>query len=143
MRLICFLKKKLKQHSLLLLKSGKQGFAFILLVAMCGQTFNQGVCYINYWINKSAFEKNCINKTKAWLHCDGKCQLMKKIVESEKKDQSSPELKLTAKTEVLSSRSFFPVVPHFLNNTSLSLYIPFDIGTPIDRPSSFFHPPGI
>jgi hypothetical protein len=110
---------------------------------MCGQTFNQGFCYISYWVNKSAFEKNCINKARAWLHCDGKCQLMKKIVENEKKDPSSPELKLTAKTEVLSSRSFFPILPPSINSIGLSPYILFDIGIPIDRPSSFFHPPGV
>lgn len=73
----------------------------ILILAMLAQTFIQGFYYLSYLVDRAAFEQNCINKAKTWLHCNGKCQLMKKIVESEKKQQNAPEIKLTGKSTIL------------------------------------------
>jgi len=116
--------------------------ALIFLLAICAQTFSQGFFYIDYIINKAAFEKECVNKAKSWLHCNGQCVLAKKIIESEKKQQSNPEMKLAAKTEVLSSKSFYttqlPKGYTLLNN----FCIVFNTGNPVDQPSFFFHPPG-
>ena len=114
----------------------------ILMLAMLAQTFTQGFYYLDYIFNKASYEKNCVNKAKAWLHCDGKCQLAKKIIESEKRQQNTPEMKLAAKQEVLSSRSFYTnsiaLVAAAGNNRPVAPVI----GDPVDQPSSFFHPPG-
>lgn len=114
----------------------------ILIMAMLAQTFTQAFYYLDYLINKAAFEQNCINKAKTWLNCNGKCQMMQKIVESEKKQQNAPEMKLASKTEVLSSRSFYtnslPIISFFNN---IRFYIA-DADEPVDQPFSFFHPPG-
>lgn len=75
------------------------------------QTFTQGFYYLGYLVDRSAFEKNCINKAKTWLHCNGKCQLMKKIIEHEKREQQAPEMKLAGKTEILLSSSFYSILP--------------------------------
>lgn len=116
--------------------------AFIFLLAVCAQTFSQGFFYIDYIINKAAFEKECVNKAKSWLHCEGQCVLAKKIIESEKKQQEAPEMKLAAKAEVLSSKSFY--ISNLLKACSLTTnyIIVFNTGSPVDQPSSFFHPPG-
>jgi hypothetical protein len=44
------------------------------------------------------------------LHCNGKCQLAKKLKQQEKKEQQNPELKLENKNEIFSSRSFFSLL---------------------------------
>jgi hypothetical protein len=108
---------------------------------MLSQTFTQEFYYLSYLVNQSAFEKNCINKAKTWLHCNGKCQLMKKIVEHEKKEQQTPEMKLAGKTEVLSSSSFYAILPPSPIVIILRQYINHEIGSATDQPSSFFHPP--
>ncbi len=78
------------------------------------------------------------------LHCDGKCQLMKKIQESEKKNQQqAPELKLASKAEVLSSRSSFAVLKPVAMIVLQRHYFPANAGDPVDQPSSFFHPPNV
>lgn len=114
----------------------------ILMIAMLAQTFSQGFYYLDYVINKASFEENCVNKAKTWLNCNGQCQLMKKIIESEKKQQNAPEMKLAAKAEVLSSKSFYTnslIINYTLGNNHP---ICSDSGAPVDQPSFFFHPPG-
>jgi hypothetical protein len=116
--------------------------ATILLIAFLGQTFDQGFCYVGYVINKAEYMRNCENKYRPMLHCNGKCQLMKKMEAQRKKDeQQAPELKLAAKAEIISSRSSFLLnAPGVIINISRE-YAMQDPGTPVDRASSFFHPP--
>ena len=116
--------------------------ALILFVAFLGQTFDQGFCYVGYIINKAEYMRNCENKYRPMLHCDGKCQLMKKIDAQRKKDeQQAPELKLAAKSEIISSRSSFLLIAPGLITDIIREYGTEDTGTPVDRAFSFFHPP--
>lgn len=116
--------------------------ALILCIAFLGQTFDQGFCYIGYVINKAEYMRNCENKYRPMLHCDGKCQLMKKIDAQRKKDeQQAPELKLAAKSEVISSRSSFLLNAPDIFTNIIREYGTENTGTPVDRASSFFHPP--
>lgn len=85
--------------------------------------------------------KQCVNKYRPQLHCDGKCQLMQKIkAQEEKEKQQAPELKI-AKTEIFSSYSFFPSFNPALFSTEISFYDIIKSGAPIDRSASLFHPP--
>ncbi len=116
--------------------------AFILILAFLGQTFNQGFSYVGYIINKAEYLRNCENKYKPMLHCEGKCQLMKKIeAQRKKEEQQAPELKLAAKSEVISSRSSFLINPQNITTEISREYFTENTGTPVDRSSSFFHPP--
>jgi hypothetical protein len=85
----------------------KQITSILLLLAFAIQTFSGGFVVLNYYTNTAAFAKNCVNKAKPKMHCNGKCQMMKKMQEEEKKDQQLPERKFENKIEVLSSKSFF------------------------------------
>jgi hypothetical protein len=116
--------------------------AFILILAFLGQTFNQGFSYVGYVINKAEYLRNCENKYRPMLHCEGKCQLMKKIeAQRKKEEQQAPELKLAAKSEVISSKSSFLINPPSFFIEIFTKYINQNTGTPVDRSSSFFHPP--
>lgn len=112
-------------------------------MAFLGQTFSQGFFYLDYAIDRAAYEKKCINKFRPQMHCNGKCQLMKKIEEQEKKEQQqAPQMKLAGKAEVISSRSFFTQYAELLNTISAKRkYILTNIGHPVDQAASFFHPP--
>jgi len=78
-----------------------------LLIAFAAQTFSGAFIKLGYIINPDAFAKYCVNKARPKLHCNGKCQLAKKIKEEEKKEQESLELK-TIKSQSISSKSFYP-----------------------------------
>jgi len=116
--------------------------AFFLIVAFFAQTFSKGLIVANYYTNTSVFAKNCINKVKPQMHCNGKCQLMKKLKQEENKDSQNPERKNDLKIDLL----------FFSQNKQPLLYIPCLIVNsfaqfqhqPIkDAATEIFHPPSL
>lgn len=79
------------------------------------------------------------------MHCNGKCQMMKKLQQEEKKDQENPERKAENKNEItLSSRSFFADVPLSIAQlTSTEKISSHSNGEIIDRCFDIFHPPQV
>ena len=116
--------------------------ASAILLAFVIQTFSGQFIELNYYLNTAAFAKNCENKAKPKMHCNGKCQMMKKLQQEEKKDQQNPERKSENKSEVLSSKSFFCSLEHFSILIQNS-YSTTDAATIVDRAFSIFHPPQI
>jgi hypothetical protein len=121
----------------------RQISAIFLLIAFAAQIFSKVVIVLDYYSNTVSYAKNCENKIKPALHCNGKCQMMKKLQEEEKKDQQNPERKIDNKNEVASSKSFFanglfkkPIITH-----SYSVY--FNTSFPIGAPADIFHPPSL
>lgn len=122
----------------------KKIIASILLFAFWGQTFNQGWYCIGYLVQQKEYMKQCVNRYRPQLHCDGKCLLMKKIEAQEKKENGqAPEMKYAGKTEVLSSKSFFVQSLSMPVITDACYRIASDAGSPVDQPSSVFHPPTV
>jgi len=70
--------------------------ALFLLVALISTHFSMYMAYAGFTMNRKLIaEKFCINKSRPWLHCDGKCYFMKKIrqaEENEKKQESKDHL---------------------------------------------------
>jgi len=118
----------------------KQITAGILLVAISLQILNRAVIYIDYYTNTAAFAKNCVNKARPMMHCNGKCQMMKKLQEQEKKDSQAPERR-SFNDEIISSKSFFATLTHFSAKIQ-SAYNSFPESSTTHMPRSFFHPPG-
>ena len=115
--------------------------AILLIVAFIAQTFSGGLVMLNYYANTAAFAKNCENKAKPKMHCNGKCQMMKKLKQEEKQDQQNPERKTENKIQVLSSKSFY-----FSSVEAFAIAVfkatPIEKNYPVkDISYSFFHPP--
>ncbi len=74
----------------------KRFTALFLLIALISAHFSMYAVYAGLTLNqKYIAEKLCINKSRPWLHCDGKCYFMKKIrqaEENEKKQESKDRL---------------------------------------------------
>ena len=119
----------------------KQCTAFILILALAAQTFNQMVIVMDYYTNTASYAKNCENKTKPMLHCNGRCQMMKKLKQEENKDKQNPERRNENKNEVISSKSFFASVQQAFSTNSFD-YIILHNKSVQDMPADFFHPPG-
>ena len=75
------------------------------------------------------------------MHCNGKCQLEKKINTEDNSDKQNPERKNDTVNEVLSSKSFFASVEMLLKPVFIKEYCIINSGVPVDRSSRFFHPP--
>ena len=84
----------------------KSVFSILLFLSFALQTFKGSVVVLEYYTNTNAFSKNCINKAKPALHCNGKCQMLKKIQAQESKDQQVPERRIENKLELISSNAF-------------------------------------
>jgi hypothetical protein len=88
----------------------KQSTALFLLIAFAATVFNRAEIVIGYYANTNSYAKNCVNKNLPMMHCNGKCQMTKKLQAEDKKDQQNPERKTENKDQVASSKSFFPTV---------------------------------
>lgn len=93
----------------------QKSIAFLLLLAFFTSTFSRLFVVADYYVNTERYYKNCENKAKPQLKCNGKCQMTKKVQEEEKKEQKNPGFKLDLKSEICTiysfvlSQSFLPV----------------------------------
>jgi hypothetical protein len=122
----------------------RQLTAFIFLAAFLAQTFSRTFVIADYYTNTSKYAKNCENKARPKMHCNGKCQMMKKLQQEEKKDQENPDRKAENKNEiVLSSKSFAPYLPvlSILEISTKLQYPKTDNDYSLDRSNFIFRPP--
>ncbi len=77
------------------------------------------------------------------MNCNGKCQVMKKLQQEEKKDHKNPERKLENKTgQSMLTASFFAAVSNRLMLLIRSnKQIPVSDGHSTGRSFDIFHPP--
>jgi hypothetical protein len=121
----------------------KRLIAITILLCLLFQTFSKLIIVADYYTNTAAFAKNCINKTRPKMHCNGKCQMMKKLQEEEKKEQQNTERKAEFKNEIISSKSFYAtIVPASFIIKAPQYFIANEINT-TSMPRSLFHPPGM
>ena len=120
-------------------------YKFIIAFLFAGIFFIETFCSLffvaDYYINTTAYAANCINKSKPQMHCNGKCQLQKKINTEENKDKQATERKNETLNEVLSSKSFFASVETPIKIFTVQKYFITNTGSPVDKSFQFFHPP--
>lgn len=113
----------------------------ILFIALAIQTFHMGGLVMDYYLNTSAYSKNCENKAIPILKCNGKCQLAKKILAKQEQEQQTPESKLENKLDVFCLKSSFTLIPpHKISYPdTYRLYPEAMISS--SHVSAIFHPP--
>jgi hypothetical protein len=114
--------------------------AILLLIAFLAQTFSKGLIIANYYTNTEPYAKNCINKAKPKMHCNGKCQMMKKLKQEENKDGQNSDRKTEIKTDLL----FFTQIKQqtafqFVLNKRQFPIVQYKLTQDIS--TDFFHPP--
>jgi hypothetical protein len=116
--------------------------ATVFLLTFVAQTFSAPFIILDYYTNTGAYAKTCINKARPKMHCNGKCQVMKKMKEEEKKEQENAERRGSAKSEVLSTKSFYPTLtdPEFINIGAIKNAATCNL-LPRDHSFDFFKPP--
>jgi hypothetical protein len=66
--------------------------AVCLLVALISSNFSRFFAYAGFEVNQKYIAENlCINKSRPWMHCDGKCYFMKKIKQAEENEKKQTE----------------------------------------------------
>ena len=111
-----------------------------MLAIFMVQIFSNAIIVADYYINTASFAVNCENKNKPQLHCNGHCQMVKKIDSETKKDQNNPDRKAENKLEIISSKSFYPSIATVTEQTKTT-YLILNTGKPVHRSASIFNPP--
>ena len=116
-------------------------FSFLLII----QTFSKWLVIMEYAINKEYIAKNlCVNRSKPKLHCNGKCQLMKKMAAEEDQSNTNSSGSAIAKisiSEVLFNDELTAInfqAPLVNSAPFYSYYLLKNYASPL---SSVFHPP--
>jgi len=104
------------------------------------QTFSKGMLLLSYYANTRAYAEHCINKAKPKLHCNGKCQLAKKIQQEENKEQKNL-LKSVPEIILINQNAFASVPCLWYAAVVESKHLLLTIGDTNDVCLSFFHPP--
>jgi hypothetical protein len=68
----------------------KYPIVILLIIAIFAQTFHKPLQWADYKINLETYKRNCINKERPAMHCNGQCQLLKKW--QQKKTSSQEEI---------------------------------------------------
>lgn len=116
------------------------------MLLLLTQTFSKWAVVIGYELNQDYISKNlCINKAQPNLHCNGKCQMMKKLAEEENQNTSTnlPKTSKTQVPELVFTDKIFQAGIDALENAS-RVYNEegpsFKPGAPV---VSIFHPPAV
>jgi len=105
---------------------------------------SKGLIVLSYFTNKAAYERYCVNKARPQLHCDGKCQVAKKIKAEEERDQKDP-LKSGGFTEqiLINQNHFVCIEAVYSPDVRIVLYTPGSIGHILEMSRTLFHPPDL
>ncbi len=118
----------------------RQVSILILFTSFFVQSFSGSFIIADYYTNTKSYVANCENKARPQMHCNGKCQMIKKISSEEKKDQQSPERKDNKNDITLFCKSFPAFITFFYAQPS-KLFSSKTACKEIKMPRSVFHPP--
>lgn len=118
----------------------RQLAAILLILLFATYHFNRVWIVLDYVANTEAFAKNCENKARPQLHCKGKCQMMKKLKEEEKKEQQNPSGKAD-KDEVVYAKPGTTTLFVSVTAVCQSTFSFSDTSFPQGIYTDIFHPP--
>ena len=113
----------------------------VMFTAFFGQTFYTSFIVADYYTNTQAFAKNCENIARPELHCNGKCQMIKKIKSEEKKEQQNPERRDNKNEIVLYITSPDLIRHSFTYKQRVTAYSFLSDNKEIKMPRSLLRPP--
>lgn len=108
------------------------------------QLFNRVFLLADYYTNTAKYAEHCANKANPQMHCNGKCQMIKKVQQEDTKDQQNPERKGDNKSEILVYfKSSFASISAFNCIHNISPYAVASPDKTTDRSTGIFHPPQV
>jgi hypothetical protein len=112
-----------------------------LFGALLAHTFSRSLVLADYRINLETYKKACVNKAKPMLHCNGKCQMLKKMKKQDGDNGAGATApKFNQPDCVLSSKSFFPSL-EFINFANILIATPYQFSANNNFLASIFRPP--
>lgn len=121
-----------------------KAIAFFFILSFFIQQLGKVIILADYYTNQSKYAKNCINKSRPKLHCNGKCQMMKKIQEEESKQKDASEKKVVNKHEpLIILADDLTTLNAIIKSINKKEYFSLTSSNPIYRSYIIFHPPKV
>ena len=121
----------------------KHCLVILLFSSLIAHTFSRSLVLADYLVNLESYKKECVNKAKPKMHCNGKCQILKKIKKQEgESSTNTPAPKFNQQELILSSKSFYPAIELFRTHENNFFYA-YNSSVDSNYTSSIFHPPGV
>jgi hypothetical protein len=74
---------------------------WLLMFAVLAANFSCAFVYVGFKVNQPYIAKTlCINRSRPWLHCNGKCYFMRKIKQAEENEKKQAERDGSVRLEV-------------------------------------------
>lgn len=119
----------------------RYSIVILLFTALIAQSFSRSLVLADYMVNVETYKKSCENKAKPMLHCNGKCQMLKKMKKQEGDSGSNATAPKFNEVElVLSSKSFFPSI-EFVVSDKLKSFYSYNSAFSSNYIGTVFHPP--
>jgi hypothetical protein len=123
----------------------KRTISICLLLALISSNFSRFFIYAGFELNHKYIAENlCVNKSRPWMHCDGKCYFMRKIKESQDNEKKQERADQKNSYQEGLPVSFAVITPKFKEEILLKITYPRTV-TPatIRRSASILQPPKI
>lgn len=114
---------------------------FLTAIFFC-QVFGNNFITLEFYANRDFIVKNyCENRDRPSMHCNGKCQLRKKLASDDNHDKQSSERRIETRNEVLSPITAFPSMNVVCLVCNQQKYFITNSALPSTLPLAIFHPP--
>ncbi len=115
--------------------------AYLLFVALTLQSFYRSIMAVEYQIHLPDYIAKCINKDKPQLHCNGQCELMKKIEEKEDKEAKKNVVVYEYSSLYVHNGSIALALPQLQEVTDQGRFSPYLIDYRFNYHAAIFRPP--
>ncbi len=115
-----------------------------MIISLLAQSMRKNIILISYLTNTEVYQKKCVNKARPKMHCNGKCQMAKKMQEEDNAEQKDPGKGFKyADFSFIKTPGFTGVEQAMLFDSYSKVFLQLSIGYTIERSRSFFRPPDI
>ncbi len=119
----------------------RQFCSILLFLIFLAYSCSNLVIVADFYVNQDYIAANlCVNKDKPWMHCNGHCQLSKKMQEEENKDKQNTDHKSENKTEAVCI-NYVPLQPGEITPGNLIIFPIYRESISIVTAKDIFHPP--
>lgn len=113
--------------------------AILLIIALIASSFQRFFAYEGFQLNRSYITQNlCINKSRPWMHCNGRCYFMRKVKEAQQREagnEREAQKNLFQEAEVSPvSRVLFHSQLLSVINTPYTRFMTATVAVPLFRP---------
>jgi hypothetical protein len=116
--------------------------AICLLVALISSNFSRFFVFAGFEANQKFIASSlCENKSRPWMHCNGKCYLMKKLKQAEEKEKKQEREDQKSRYQEALPGSVVTV--NIIKSTFKVEYLPSITPGIVNRSSSIFQPPQV